>query len=224
MPPGRRRYFAGPARRLRVAGDRRAVRRRRRRRRGTPTSRRERGRRARAGRGRGRDGDRAAVRLRRRPGGWRSFADPEGARVPRLAGRGAHRRRARQRPRQLELERPRDARHRRRPGFYGAVFGWEFDAGDFGQGPSRWSASRATATTWSRSTPACTLAAPQGSGAPEGFSDAIAWMQPPATATARRAGASPSRSPTPTTPPPAPRHLGGTVLVEPFDVPWSAWP
>ncbi len=65
-----------------------------------------------------------------------------------------------------------------------------------------------------------TLARHKELGAPEGFSDAIGWMQAPATRTARPAGRSRSRSPTPTTPPAAPPELGGTVLVEPFDVPY----
>ena len=50
---------------------------------------------------------------------------------------------------------------RRAQRFYGAVFGWEFDPVDFGGGPDRrWCACPATATTSSRSTPACASATP----------------------------------------------------------------
>ena len=103
--------------------------------------------------------------------------------------------------------------------FYGAVFGWQYQEVDFGEGPSAMIRVAGYGDHLEQLTPG-TLASHKEHGAPEGFSDAIGWMQPPATEnggarwvvtfsvadaddTARRAP-----------------ELGGTVLVEPFDVPY----
>jgi predicted enzyme related to lactoylglutathione lyase len=103
--------------------------------------------------------------------------------------------------------------------FYSAIFGWEYQEVDLGQGPSAMIRVPGYGDHLEALTPG-TLASHKEHGAPEGFSDAIGWMQPPATAdgparwvvtfsvadaddTARRT-----------------TELGGTVLVEPFDVPY----
>ena len=103
--------------------------------------------------------------------------------------------------------------------FYSAVFGWEYNEVDLGQGPAAMIRVAGYGDHLEALTPG-TLAGHKEFGAPEGFSDAIGWMQAPATEdgparwvvtfavadtdeTARRAP-----------------ELGGTVLVEPFDVPY----
>ena len=57
-------------------------------------------------------------------------------------------------------------------------------------------------------------------GAPEGFSDAIGWMQPPAREDGAARWAVTFSVADADEPPPARSELGGTVLVEPFDVPY----
>ncbi len=123
----RARPWPGSARRSRA----------RRARRGTPTSRRGRRRDRREGRGRRRDGRGRAVRRRRRRAGWRSSPTPR-ARTFRVwqAGRTAGVPSSSTRPGSWnwsDLE-TRDIEAAK--AFYGAVFGWEFDEVDLGQGPS----------------------------------------------------------------------------------------
>jgi predicted enzyme related to lactoylglutathione lyase len=103
--------------------------------------------------------------------------------------------------------------------FYGAVFGWEYQEVDFGAGPSAMIRVPGYGDHLEAITPG-TLASHKELGAPEGFSDAIGWMQPPATedgpprwaVTFSVADADDTAARTPA--------LGGTVLVEPFDVPY----
>src|SRR4051794_22158182 len=103
--------------------------------------------------------------------------------------------------------------------FYSAVFGWEYQEVDLGQGPSAMIRVPGYGDHLESLTPG-TLASHKELGAPEGFSDAIGWMQSPATpdGTARWAVTfsvadvddTAARTPS----------LGGTVLAEPFDVPY----
>jgi uncharacterized protein len=103
--------------------------------------------------------------------------------------------------------------------FYGAVFGWEYLEVDLGAGPSSMIRVPGYGDHLEALNPG-TLASHKEHGAPEGFSDAIGWMQPPASedAPARWAvtfsvadvDAAASRA----------RKLGGAVVVEPFDVPF----
>jgi len=103
--------------------------------------------------------------------------------------------------------------------FYSAVFGWEYQEVDLGQGPSAMIRVPGYGEHLEALTPG-TLASHKEFGAPEGFSDAIGWMQPPATengparwaVTFSVADADDTARRTP--------DLGGTVLVEPFDVPY----
>lgn len=103
--------------------------------------------------------------------------------------------------------------------FYSAVFGWEFAEADLGGGTGwmiRVPGYGDHLDTWQPGT----QARHKEFGAPEGFSDAIGWMQPPPTAdaparwavsfTVADVDAAAARVP----------GLGGTVLVEPFDVPY----
>jgi len=103
--------------------------------------------------------------------------------------------------------------------FYAAVFGWEYAEIDLGQGPAcmiRVPGYGEHLDAWQPGT----LARHRESGAPEGFSDAIGWMVPPAHAdlpprwavTFSVADADEAAAGAPS--------LGGTVLVEPFDVPY----
>ncbi len=179
-----------------------------------------RGRDGREGRGRRRHGRRGAVR-RRAGGPDGGLRRPRGRAVPRLAaGEHDRRRNSSTRPGSWnwsDLEtRDIDAAK----AFYGAVFDWEFNEVDLGQGPSamirvpgygehldvarRRARSRAT-SRWAR---------------PRASRTRSAGCSRPPVRTAPRAGSSRSRSPTPTRPPPARSELGGTVLVEPFDVPY----
>jgi predicted enzyme related to lactoylglutathione lyase len=104
--------------------------------------------------------------------------------------------------------------------FYAAVFGWEYSDIDFGSGPATMIRVPGYGDHLEALNPG-TLASHKDNGAPEGFSDAIGWMQPAATpaAPARWAVtfgvADADQSAARTT------ELGGTVLVEPFDVPFS---
>jgi predicted enzyme related to lactoylglutathione lyase len=103
--------------------------------------------------------------------------------------------------------------------FYGAVFGWEFGEVDLGQGPSAMIRVPGYGEHLDALNPG-TLEGHKSMGAPEGFSDAIGWMQPPAredgaarwavTFSVADADESAVRA----------RELGGTVLAEPFDVPY----
>jgi len=103
--------------------------------------------------------------------------------------------------------------------FYTAVFGWQYQEVDLGQGPSAMIRVPGYGDHLESLTPG-TLASHKELGAPEGFSDAIGWMQPPATpdgparwvVTFSVADADDTAARTPA--------LGGTVLVEPFDVPY----
>ncbi len=103
--------------------------------------------------------------------------------------------------------------------FYGAVFGWEFNEVDLGQGPSAMIRVPGYGEHLDALNPG-TVEGHKSMGAPEGFSDAIGWMQPPArengaarwavTFSVADADESAARA----------AQLGGTVLVEPFDVPY----
>jgi predicted enzyme related to lactoylglutathione lyase len=104
--------------------------------------------------------------------------------------------------------------------FYSAVFGWEYQEVDFGSGPSAMIKVPGYGDHLEALTPG-TLAGHKELGAPEGFSDAIGWMQTPANGdgpaprwavTFSVADADETAARTP--------GLGGTVLVEPFDVPY----
>jgi uncharacterized protein len=103
--------------------------------------------------------------------------------------------------------------------FYGSVFGWEFQEIDFGTGPSSMIRVPGYGQHLEELNPG-TLAGHKEFGAPDGFSDAIGWMQPPASEdggarwtvyfTVADADATAARAP----------KLGGEVLVEPFDAPY----
>jgi predicted enzyme related to lactoylglutathione lyase len=103
--------------------------------------------------------------------------------------------------------------------FYSAVFGWEYNVVDLGEGSSVMIRVPGYGDHLEALNPG-TLARHREFGAPEGFSDAIGWMQAPATADAPARWAvtftvadvddATGRIP----------ELGGTVLVEPFDVPY----
>jgi predicted enzyme related to lactoylglutathione lyase len=103
--------------------------------------------------------------------------------------------------------------------FYSAVFGWEYELVDFGQGPSAMIRVPGYGDHLEALTPG-TLASHKELGAPEGFSDAIGWMQAPGhpdgparwavTFSVADADDAARRVP----------ELGGEVLVEPFDVPY----
>jgi predicted enzyme related to lactoylglutathione lyase len=103
--------------------------------------------------------------------------------------------------------------------FYRAVFGWEYQLVDFGAGPAAMIRVPGYGDHLEALTPG-TLAHHKQLGAPDGFSDAIGWMQPPSnpdaparwavTFTVADADDTARRAP----------ELGGAVLVEPFDVPY----
>src|SRR3954470_4959852 len=103
--------------------------------------------------------------------------------------------------------------------FYSAVFGWEYQDVDFGNGPSAMIRVPGYGDHLEALTPG-TLASHKELGAPDGFSHAIGWMQPPAppdgpvrwVVTFSVADADDTAART--------RSLGGSVLVEPFDVPY----
>lgn len=103
--------------------------------------------------------------------------------------------------------------------FYGAVFGWEFDDLDFGAGPLAMVRMPGYGDYLESIDPGVKKRHADG-GAPPGFTDAVAWFVPaqgdaPAhwsvTFTVADADASAARV----------KELGGTVLSEPVDVPWS---
>ncbi len=103
--------------------------------------------------------------------------------------------------------------------FYSAVFGWDYSDVDLGRGPSAMIRVPGYGDHLEALTPG-TLAGHKELGAPEGFSDAIGWMQAPGnpngeprwvvTFSVADADESARRV----------TELGGTVLVEPFDVPY----
>jgi predicted enzyme related to lactoylglutathione lyase len=103
--------------------------------------------------------------------------------------------------------------------FYSAVFGWEYQLVDFGQGESAMIRVPGYGEHLEALTPG-TIAGHKELGAPEGFSDAIGWMQAPGhpetparwAVTFSVADADDTARRTP--------GLGGEVLVEPFDVPY----
>jgi predicted enzyme related to lactoylglutathione lyase len=101
--------------------------------------------------------------------------------------------------------------------FYGAVFGWEFDASGFGASIM---VRRPGYADYLESIEPGIKARHAAGGAPPGFSDAIAWIDPidgdrspgwSVTFTVDDADAAAART----------TELGGTVLAEPFDVPWQ---
>ena len=103
--------------------------------------------------------------------------------------------------------------------FYGAVFGWEFDPMDFGGGPMAMARVPGYSDYLESIDPGVRNRHADG-GAPPGFTDAIGWFIPasgdsPAnwnvTFTVADADASAARA----------KELGGQVLSEPADVPWS---
>ena len=104
--------------------------------------------------------------------------------------------------------------------FYSAVFGWEYQDVDFGSGAATMIRVPGYGDHLEALNPG-TLARHKEGGAPEGFSDAIGWMQPPSGADGPArwavtfgvadADEAASRA----------AELGGAVLVEPFDVPYS---
>jgi predicted enzyme related to lactoylglutathione lyase len=103
--------------------------------------------------------------------------------------------------------------------FYTAVFGWEYGTVDFGQGPAAMIRVPGYGEHLEALNPG-TLARHKEHGAPEGFSDAIGWMQAPGnpdgparwavTFTVADVDDTAGRT----------ADLGGTVLVAPFDVPY----
>ncbi len=103
--------------------------------------------------------------------------------------------------------------------FYGAVFGWEFDAVDLGGGPTAMARVPGYSDYLESIDPGVRKRHADG-GAPPGFSDAIGWFVPLSdgalphwnvTFTVTDADASAARV----------KELGGTVLSEPQDVPWA---
>ncbi len=103
--------------------------------------------------------------------------------------------------------------------FYGAVFDWEFGEVDLGQGPSAMIRVPGYGEHLESLAPG-TLEGHKSMGAPDGFSDAVGWMQPPArenggarwvvTFSVADVDETAARA----------KELGGTVLAEPFDVPY----
>jgi uncharacterized protein len=108
--------------------------------------------------------------------------------------------------------------------FYGAVFGWRATPVDFGIGDARMLRSPGYGDFLEELDPGVRQRH-RDAGAPEGFTDAVAWLQPmssdqfpeatPAhwsvTFSIDDADAAAARA----------RRLGGTVMVPPFDVPFS---
>jgi predicted enzyme related to lactoylglutathione lyase len=100
--------------------------------------------------------------------------------------------------------------------FYSAVFGWEYEVVDFGQGPAAMIRVPGYGDHLEALTPG-TLASHKEHGAPEGFSDAIGWMQAPGNPDGpARWAVTFSVADTDDTARRAP-ELGGEVLAEPFD-------
>ena len=103
--------------------------------------------------------------------------------------------------------------------FYTAVFGWEYELADIGQGPAAMIRVPGYGDHLEVLSPG-TLARHKELGAPKGFSDAVGWMHAPAdpdgparwAVSFSVADADDIARRTP--------DLGGTVLVEPFDVPY----
>jgi predicted enzyme related to lactoylglutathione lyase len=103
--------------------------------------------------------------------------------------------------------------------FYSAVFGWEYELVDLGQGPAAMIRVPGYGEHLEALTPG-TIAGHKEMGAPEGFSDAVGWMQAPGqpdgparwavTFSVADADDVARRAPS----------LGGAVLAEPFDVPY----
>jgi len=103
--------------------------------------------------------------------------------------------------------------------FYGAVFDWEFNEVDLGQGPSAMIRVPGYGEHLETLAPG-TLESHKSMGAPDGFSDAVGWMQPPARENgAARWVVTFSVADVDETAARA-KALGGTVLAEPFDVPY----
>jgi predicted enzyme related to lactoylglutathione lyase len=104
--------------------------------------------------------------------------------------------------------------------FYSAVFGWEYMDIDFGAGAATMISVPGYGDHLEALNPG-TLARHKEAGAPDGFSDAIGWMQPPANpdsparwaVTFSVADADDAAART--------AELGGTILVDPFDIPYS---
>jgi predicted enzyme related to lactoylglutathione lyase len=101
--------------------------------------------------------------------------------------------------------------------FYGAVFGWEFDTVDFGAGPAAMARVPGYSDYLESIDPGVRKRHADG-GAPPGFSDAVGFVIPTTgearwnvTFTVEDADAAAARV----------KALGGTVLSEPTDVPWS---
>ena len=103
--------------------------------------------------------------------------------------------------------------------FYGAVFNWEFSEVDLGPGPSGMIRVPGYGEHLETLRPG-TLEGHKAIGTPEGFSDAIAWMQPPAgdDSPARWAVSFAVADADETTARAA--ELGGTVLLGPVDAPY----
>lgn len=103
--------------------------------------------------------------------------------------------------------------------FYGSLFGWEFDAVDFGGGPSAMVRMPGYGDFLEQINPGIRTVHSE-SGAPPGFTDAVAWFQLLSgggrphwgvTFSVADADAGAARV----------AELGGEVLSGPIDVPWS---
>ena len=103
--------------------------------------------------------------------------------------------------------------------FYGAVFGWEFDSIDFGAGPMAMVRVPGYGDYLESIDPGVRERHAEG-GAPPGFTDAICFFNPAGngapshwnvTFTVQDADAAAAKV----------RELGGEILSEPVDVPWS---
>ena len=103
--------------------------------------------------------------------------------------------------------------------FYGAVFGWEFDPVDFGGGPMAMVRVPGYSDYLESIDPGVRKRHADG-GAPPGFSDAIGWFIPAGDDAPAHWNVTFTVQ-TPTRRPPRRRELGGQVLSEPVDVPWS---
>ena len=104
--------------------------------------------------------------------------------------------------------------------FYGAVFGWQYQEVDFGEGPSAMIRVAGYGDHLEQLTPGHAREPQVAWARPRASRTRSAGCSRPQPRTAAPAGSSRSRSPTRTTPPAARGELGGTVLVEPFDVPY----
>ncbi len=102
--------------------------------------------------------------------------------------------------------------------FYGAVFGWEFDALEYGGETSTMVVVPGYGDYLESINPGVKANHAEG-GAPPRFTDAVAWLEPMdqggprwhLTFTVANADDTAART----------RELGGEVLVEPFDIPWQ---